>query len=69
MPDETDAQTDEGSPQHIHPLSDDPDLFEEWSALEDPEDRADYLEAVRALAELDEDELVPWEDAKTELGY
>jgi len=37
--------------------------------LEDPEDRADYLEAVQALADLDEEELTPWEDVKAELGY
>jgi hypothetical protein len=47
----------------------DPDLLREYESLETPEDRADFLEAVQTLAELDEDELVPWEDVKAELGY
>jgi hypothetical protein len=69
MPDKTTVKADEGSPANTRPPLDDPDLLKEWSALEDPEDRADYLTAAQALAELDEDELVPWEDVKAELGY
>jgi hypothetical protein len=69
MPDKTTVKTHEDSPSGPPPPLDDPDLLEEWTALDDPEDRADYLEAVQTLAELDEEELCSWEDVKAELGH
>jgi hypothetical protein len=69
MPDKTISKADEDSPSAIRPLFDDPDLLEEWNALADPEDRADYLEALQTVADLDEEELCSWEDVKAELGF
>lgn len=43
--------------------------MEEWTALENPEDRADYLDALQTLAGLEEEDLSSWEDVKAELGY
>jgi len=69
MTDKSTVKALESSPSDLRPPFGDPDLMEEWDALDDPEDRSDYLEAVQALAELDEEELSTWEDVKTELGY
>jgi hypothetical protein len=69
MPDKTTVKPDEGSTTDFRPPFDDPDLMEEWTALENPEDRADYLDALQTLAELEEEELSSWEDVKAELGY
>jgi len=69
MPDKTTIRAHHVSPSASRPPYDDPDLMDEWNSLEDPEDRADYLEAVQALADLNEEELVSWEDVKAELGY
>ncbi|MGB6067234.1 MAG: hypothetical protein WBG50_20700 [Desulfomonilaceae bacterium] len=69
MSDRTIAETGKNSSSDRRPPLDDPELLEELAALDDPEDRADYLEALDALADLNEEELCSWEDVKAELGH
>jgi hypothetical protein len=47
----------------------DPKLLKEWESLTDPEDRADFLEALAALDEVERDGTVSWEEVKAELGF
>ena len=47
----------------------DPKLLKEWESLTDPEDRADFLEALAALDEVERDGRVSWEELKAELGF
>jgi|GEM_PF-1075712 len=56
-------------PTGTHPPLDDPDLIEEWEALDDPQDRADYLEALESIEETQEEDLASWEEVKAELGF
>jgi hypothetical protein len=37
------------------PVIKDPELLKEWESLTDPEDRADFLEALAALEEVERD--------------
>jgi hypothetical protein len=48
----------------------DPKVRASWEALDDPEDRQDLIDHVRALKRLEEgkDKLVPWEQALKQLG-
>ena len=49
----------------------DPDVRASWEALDDPEDREDLIDHLKALKRLEEgkDELVPWEEAQKRLGW
>ena len=49
----------------------DPDVRASWEALDDPEDREDLIDHLKALKRLKEgkDELIPWEEAKKRLGW
>jgi hypothetical protein len=47
----------------------DPELLKELESLTDPDDRADFLEALAALEEVERDGTVSWEELKAELGF
>ncbi|MFH1112991.1 MAG: hypothetical protein V1792_03635 [Pseudomonadota bacterium] len=49
----------------------DPDVRASWEALDDPEDRGDLIDHLKALRRLKEgkDELIPWEEARKRLGW
>jgi hypothetical protein len=51
------------------PAIKDPELLKEWESLTDPDDRADFLEALAALEEVERDGTVSWEELKAELGF
>lgn len=48
----------------------DPEVRASWEALDDPEDREDLIDHLRALKRLKEgkDRLIPWEEALKQLG-
>jgi len=49
----------------------DPEVRASWEALDDPEDREDLIDHLKALRRLKEgkDELIPWEEAQKRLGW
>jgi hypothetical protein len=51
-------------------ILDDPEVRASWDALDDPEDREDLIDHLKALKRLKEgkDQLIPWEEALKQLG-
>jgi hypothetical protein len=49
----------------------DPDVRASWEALDDPEDKEDLIDHLKALRRLKkgEEELIPWEEAQKRLGW
>jgi hypothetical protein len=48
----------------------DPEVRASWEALDDPEDREDLIDHLKALKRLEEgkDQLIPWKEALKQLG-
>lgn len=63
-----DSQTDSESSCDTTEILRDPDLLAEYRALTDPEDKDDFLEMIHIFRKTEEENYLPLEQVKSELG-
>jgi hypothetical protein len=62
------AKKESSADAEVKRLLADPEVLAEYNALDDPEDREDLLEALRVIDQTREEEYIPWEEVKNEIG-